>query len=165
MHYGKQLNTSRKLNENVTAKYLALIKEHNELALTATGTGTIVSRYLTEEDKFELAAIPEESKYDAQFLTTCIFILHKRDSRVILKLSVSGRTNTHEKLNKIEPARLLLMKNLFCARVNKSSKNEEAKNRIASFKKLASSCIVRAKTSINMKKTKEKKRNVIVINN
>lgn len=143
------LSESRKLNENLASKYLEIQEQCGELMSTSFSDNM---RLLKEEDKNELAAIDKDSKFDGTFLTTCILILHDRDSNEISKLTAAGRTYAHstEPTKKIEPKKLLFIKNLFCERARSYSKDsKEAEIRKNTFRKLLSTSIRTAKAKVN----------------
>lgn len=143
------LSKSRELNENLASKYLKIQEQCGELMSTSFSDNLGL---LKEEDKYELAAIDKGSKFDGQFLATCILILYGRDSNEILKLTAAGRTYAHstEPAKTIEPKKLLFIKNLFCERARGCSKDlKEAETRKNTFRKLLSSSIRTAKARVN----------------
>lgn len=148
----KDLSRCRQLNENITSKLFTIQEQCKELT-----TAPLNSNVLKDEDKYELAVISGERKFDSKFVTACLWILHNHDCNEILKLTVSNRTYVRmtEPLNKIEPKKLLLIKNLFCARARKNSGNpEEAESRIESLRKLLLSSLSIAKTKAKKKQNK-----------
>lgn len=146
-----ELQKSRELNEKLTSNYLKVCEMLKDATTSAATSGMNASR-LNEEDQFELASISGSSSHDSKFIKTCILILHDRNDAEILTLSRTGRRNlvAHNKpAKKIDPKKLLIIKNIFCARARKhSSTKQELKTRIESFESLLTHSIANLKAQI-----------------
>lgn len=135
-----RLEESRECNERLTIERLNLLEAIKNLTLSAKLSS------LSEEAKFELAAIPGESSYDIRFITASILILYDRDPVDIKNLTKSGRYAGKSRRKKIDPEKYLQLKNLFSARVRRNEKTPaEGDNRIALFENLLPRAISGAK--------------------
>lgn len=149
-----ELRVSRQCNERLTVKYLKVCEMLKDVSASAA-TGGMNASQLKDEDQFEIASIGGSQSHDSKFVKTCLFILHDRDSAEIIQLSRTGRRNLVSEnmpVKKVEPKKMLIMKNMFCARVRHNSASvHEMNSRIASFEKLVSAGISNLKTQISRK--------------
>lgn len=112
-----ELQDSRQCNEKLASNYLKVCEMLKDVTASAATGGMNASR-LKEEDQFELASISGSQSHDKKFIQTCILTLHDRNLTEIQTLSRTGRRNLVSfdlPGNKIDPKKLLIMKNIFCA--------------------------------------------------
>lgn len=135
-----RLDESRDCNERLTMERLNLLDAIKNVTLSAKLST------LSEEAKYELAAIPGSPSHDVRFITAGILILYARNSTDIRNLSKSGRCAGKSSGKKIDPEKYLKLKNLFSARVRKNVKTlAEGDDRINLFESLLVRAITGAK--------------------